>query len=99
MGPVLGFNISGETEATTTITTPGITFQDGSTKQKAKATLKDTQVRFELKGGAGYDISLSRLITLSPQLSFGYGLTNVVKDVKWKVLSIQGLVSVKFNLI
>ncbi len=99
MGPVLGFNISGEQEVTTTITTQGITFQDGSTKQKAKATLKDTQVRFELKGGAGYDISLSRLITLAPQFSFGYGLTNVVKDVKWKALTIQGLVSVKFNLI
>lgn len=99
MGPVLGFNISGETESTTTITTQGVTFQDGTNKQKAKSTLKDTQVRFELKGGAGYDISVSRLITLAPQFSFGYGLTNVVKDVKWKVLTIQGLVSVKFNLI
>lgn len=99
MGPVLGFNISGETETTTTITTQGVTFQDGTNKQKAKSSLKDTQVRFELKGGAGYDISVSRLITLAPQFSFGYGLTNVVKDIKWKVLTIQGLVSVKFNLI
>lgn len=99
MGPVLGFNISGETEATTTITTQGVTFQDGSNKQKSKSSLKDTQVRFELKGGAGYDIPLSRLITLAPQLSFGYGLTNVVKDVKWKVLTIQAMASVKFNLI
>jgi hypothetical protein len=99
MGPVLGFNISGETEVTTTITTQGVTFQDGTNKQKSKSSLKDTQVRFELKGGAGYDIPLSRLITLAPQVSFGYGLTNVVKDVKWKVLSIQALASVKFNLI
>lgn len=99
MGPVIGFNISGETESTTTITTQGVTFQDGTNKQKSKGTIKDTQVRFELKGGAGYDISLSRLITLAPQVSFGYGLTNVTKDVKWKILTIQAMVSAKFNLI
>jgi hypothetical protein len=99
MGPVIGFNISSEGESTTTITTPGVTFQDGSTKQKAKATIKDTQVRFELKGGAGYDIPISRLITLGPQVTFGYGLTNVQKDVKWKILTIQVMAGVKFNLI
>lgn len=99
MGPVLGFNISAESEVTTTITTQGITFQDGSNKQKAKSSIKDTQVRFELKGGTGYDIPISKLVTIAPQFSFGYGLTNVVKDVKWKVLTIQGMVSVKFNLI
>lgn len=99
MGPVIGFNISSEGESTTTITTPGVTFQDGSTKQTAKATIKDTQVRFELKGGAGYDIPVSKLITITPQLSFGYGLTNVQKDVKWKILTIQLMGMVKFNLI
>lgn len=99
MGPVIGFNISSEGESTTTITTPGITFQDGSTKQTAKATIKDTQVRFELKAGAGYDIPISRLITLAPNLTFGYGLTNVQKDVKWKILTIQLMGTVKFNLI
>jgi len=99
MGPVLGFNISSESSTTTTITTQGFTFQDGTNKQTSKATIKDTQVRFELKAGAGYDIPLSRLITVAPQLSFGYGLTNVVKDVKWKILTIQLMAGVKFNLI
>lgn len=99
MGPVLGFNISSESSTTTTITTQGVTFQDGTNKQTAKATIKDTQVRFELKAGAGYDIPVSRLITVAPQLTFGYGLTNVVKDVKAKVLTIQLMGTVKFNLI
>jgi hypothetical protein len=98
MGPVLGFNMSSEYEQTITITTPGVTFQGGSTKQTSKSTIKDTQVRFELKAGAAYDIPISKLITLAPQLTFGYGLTNVVKDVKWKILTIQGMVFVKFNL-
>lgn len=99
MGPVLGFNISSESSSTVTITTQGFTFQDGSNKQTSKATIKDTQVRFELKGGAGYDIPVSHLITVTPQVSFGYGLTNVVKDVKWKILTIQVMAGVKFNLI
>lgn len=99
VGPILGFNMSSEGEQTITLTTPGLTFQGGSNKQTSKATIKDTQVRFELKAGAGYDIPISRLVTLAPQLSFGYGLTNVVKDVKWKILTIQLMASAKFNLI
>lgn len=99
MGPVLGFNISGESSTTTTLTTQGAQFQDGTNKQTAKATIKDTQVRFELKAGAGFDIPLSHLITVAPQLTFGYGLTNVVKDVKSKIMTIQLMANVKFNLI
>ena len=99
MGPVLGFNISSESSTTTTITTPDVTFDGQTNKQTAKATIKDTQVRFELKAGAGYDIPVSRLITVAPQLTFGYGLTNVVKDVKAKILTIQLMANVKFNLI
>jgi Outer membrane protein beta-barrel domain len=99
MGPVLGFNISSEGEQTIKITTPGYTFQDGSTSQKTKATIKDTQVRFELKAGAGYDIPVADGIAIAPQLTFGYGLTNVVSDVKWSILTIQAQVGVKINML
>jgi hypothetical protein len=99
MGPVLGFNISSEGEQTIKITTPGYTFQDGTTSQKTKATIKDTQVRFELKAGAGYDIPVADGIAIAPQLTFGYGLTNVVSDVKWSVLTIQAMVGVKINML
>jgi hypothetical protein len=99
MGPVLGFNISSEGETTIKITTPGYTFQDGSTSQKTKASIKDTQVRFELKAGAGYDIPVADGIAIAPQLTFGYGLTNVVSDVKWSVLTIQAQVGVKLNML
>lgn len=98
MGPVLGFNVESESEVTTKITTPGYVFPGGSNSQKNKASIKDTQVRFELKFGAGYEIPLTETIDIVPQLTFGYGLTNVVKDVKWKILSFQALVGVKFNL-
>jgi hypothetical protein len=99
MGPVLGFNISSEGETTIKITTPGYTFQDGTTSQKTKATIKDTQVRFELKAGAGYDIPVADGIAIAPQLTFGYGLTNVVSDVKWSILTIQAMVGVKLNML
>ncbi len=99
MGPVLGFNISGEYESTLKITTPGVTYQDGTTSQKSKGTIKDTQVRFELKAGAGYDIPVAEGIAIAPQLTFGYGLTNVVSDVKWSILTIQAQVGVKINML
>jgi len=97
-GPQLGFNIQGSVETTTTITSPGVTFPGGSTKQTSKGSLKDVLVRFELKFGAGYQIPIAKKITAIPQVSFGYGLTNVVSDVSWHVLSFQLMVPVSFDL-
>lgn len=99
VGPALGFNIEGSAEATVKITTPGYTFPDGSTSMKSKESLKDMLVRFELKMGAGYNIELARDLYISPEVSFGYGLTKVQSDVSWRILTIQALGSVKFVVI
>jgi hypothetical protein len=98
-GPGFGINVEGSGEATTKITSPGVTFQDGSTSQKAKSTIKDMLVRFELKFGGGYEIPLSRSMVLAPQLSFGLGLTKVVSDVSWRIMTIQVIVPLKFAII
>jgi len=98
-GPELGFNVESESEVVTKITTPGYVFPGGGTSQTNKASIKDTQVRFELKLGAGYEIPITKKMQVVPQFTFGYGLTNVVKDVKWKILSFQILCGVKFDLI
>ncbi len=98
VGPCVGFNVEGSTETTITESFPP-PFQSNDSKQTSKATLKETLVRFELKAGAGYDIPLSRMISLTPQLTFGYGITKIVKDVSWRVLTIQALAGVKINLI
>ena len=98
-GPSLGFNITGSTETTTTITSPGFTFPGGSTNQTAKSSLKDVLVRFELKAGAGYEIPIAKKISIVPQLSFGFGLTNVVSNFSWHVMSFQLMVPVRFDLI
>jgi hypothetical protein len=98
VGPAVGFNIESSGERVTTLNTPGFTFQDGSSKQTSKATIQNTLVRFELKLGAGYNIPVG-LMDITPQLSFGYGLTKVVSDVSWRILTIQASTVVKFRLI
>jgi hypothetical protein len=90
-GPQIGFCESAEVEQTTTV--------QGYPSQKAKSSIKDTPARFELKMGGGYDIPLSKLITISPELSFGLGLSNVIKDVKYHIHTIQVGATCKFNII
>lgn len=97
MGPAIGFNLSGEFEQRITSQNDQVTFQDGSTK--SKSTIRNTLARFEVKLGAGYDIPLGGITELTPQVSFGYGLTNVREDFEWKVLTIQASLSAKFRLI
>ena len=89
-GPVLGFNVESEGEVKQSA--PG--YQSST----SKSTIKETLVRFELKAGAGYEIPISKSIAIVPQVTFGYGLTNVVKDVKWKIMTFQALCGVKFDL-
>jgi hypothetical protein len=96
-GPCVGFNIEGSIEANLSSENDQVTFQDGSTKQKQ--TLRNTLTRFELKIGSGYDFVLSPLVTLAPQLTFGYGITKVVENVESRVLTIQLQAAVKFALI
>lgn len=98
-GPGVGFSIQSSSEQTTTITTPGYNFGDGTTKRKSKSSIKDMNVRFEIKLGAGYDIPVGSFMFITPQINFGYGITNVQSDVSWKILTIQGLASFKFRLI
>jgi len=88
-GPSIGFNMESESEVK----------YSGAYTGTQKTTLKDMNVRFELKAGAGYDFNLSRLLTLAPHFTFGYGLTNVQKDVKWKIMTFQAGCALRFNLI
>ena len=90
-GPSLGINVEGSQETTIKI--------EGYQDQKNKGSIKDMQARFEIKAGAGYDFSISRGLEISPELMFGYGLTKVVSDVSWRILSIQAAASVKFSVL
>jgi hypothetical protein len=93
VGPVLGFNVAAESEVKLNVP------QYPQYNQTSKSSIKETLVRFELKAGTGYEISIAKNIDIVPQFTFGYGLTNVVKDVKWNIMTFQLLVGVKFDLI
>ncbi|MGE5497118.1 MAG: outer membrane beta-barrel protein [Syntrophothermus sp.] len=96
MGPAVGFNVQATGEAKITSANDQITFNDGSTKQSS--SIDNMNARFEVKLGAGYDIDLGPLY-LTPQLTFGYGITEVREELSARILTIQALVAVKFNLI
>lgn len=97
-GPSFGFNVEGsyENEVKESFP-PGYTNNDNT--QKAKGSIKDLLARFELKFGAGYNIPVGPGIDLYPQVSFGYGITKVKEDISWRIMTIQALFGVKFNLI
>ncbi len=97
MGPMVGFNIEASSELRLTSQNNRLTFTDGSTK--IKQSIKNTLVRFGIKTGAGYNIPLSRLVELTPQLYFEYGLTNIQSNVSARILTFQALVTAKFNIL
>jgi len=92
VGPAIGFNIQGSLDQK-------LVDQQGNTIYKGNSSLKNTLVRFELKGGAGYDIPLGGITTLTPQFSFGYGLTDVQSDFSARVMTFQLAAIVKFKLL
>lgn len=94
-GPGLGFNLSAERNIKITNT-----FQNGQQQTGTfKETLKNTNARFAIVAGSGYDIKLSKLITLAPQLTFRFGLTDVVENFALKVITFQAGVACKFNVL
>ncbi len=97
MGPMVGFNIEASFEQKITSQNNDVTFQGGGTK--FTQSLKNTLVRFGLKTGAGFDINLSRLVDLTPQINFEYGLTNVQSDFSSRILTFQALVTAKFRVL
>jgi hypothetical protein len=76
VGPSFGFNIQGSYNASIKQN-----FQGGGS-DKDKGSLKDLLAHFGLKGGAGYDIDLGGITTLTPQFSFEFGITNVISKFR-----------------
>jgi len=96
-GPSLGFNVEGSYDQTQTETFPA-PYQSNNTSTSSKGSIQNMNSRFELKFGGGYDIPAGNMF-ITPQLSFGYGLTQVEQDINWRILSIQALVTIKFDMI
>jgi hypothetical protein len=97
-GPVVGFNVEGSGERTTKHVSNADPTQS-VTDPKVKASIKDLLARFELKLGSGYDIPVSKNIFITPQVTFGFGITKVISDVSYRILTFQLVTGVKFVLI
>ncbi len=91
-GPQIGFKMSAQ--LTTKISVVG-----GQQIQKTKQSIKNTNTRFELRTGAGWDFVISPLITITPQLTFGFGITDVIEDVDYNIHTFDLSVTCKFNVI
>lgn len=89
-GPCLGFTVQNSYDVKTT---------SNNQSSTSKGTIQNTNTRFELKAGGGYIYPLSKNMRINSQLTFGYGLTNVVQDVNWKIMSFGLLASVEFDIV
>ncbi len=90
-GPALGFVIQNSWQYAETVT--------GFPTQRERGEFEDAVTRFEFKLGSGFDIPVSRSIDITPQLSFGFGITNMAQNVSVRILSFQLATSVKFKII
>jgi hypothetical protein len=95
-GPQVGFNIASTWESALTSDGDQLTFPNGS--KKMKGTMKNMKTRLEMKGGGGMDIPIADGIDVSPEVSFGYGLTKISSEGNSRILTIQTMCSVKFVL-
>jgi hypothetical protein len=55
------------------------------------------KVRFDARFGAGYDLFLSRKLTLTPFAAFNAGLNTVVSGSSWRVHALQAGVVLRYN--
>jgi hypothetical protein len=97
-GPSVGFKVEGQSEVTTTILTSGYSFSNGYSYQTTTNELQDINTRFELHAGAGYVFTIDRQSRLTTQLTFGYGLNNVEKNVDWRINSIRLIAGLEFDI-
>lgn len=95
IGPAIGFPVQSSFEEKITSPNNNVTFQGGQTK--ITGTVRNTNARIEMKLGTGVDINLGG-VYLTPQVSFGYGLSNIQENFEAKILTFQALATVKFPL-
>ncbi len=79
---------------------PGIRYPDGSTSQvvvPTTAIANASGFRVGARATAGYDIPLSKSVTLTPSLMLGYTPMSIVSSASWSDLALQGGVQLRFD--
>ena len=89
-GPTLAFNLSSKAVNNYTIWgAPGNLTSD----------IENPQTLFGIKAGAGFDISIPKLVDISPYVIAGYYFTNAFQDADWKIFSVQAGCYFKFTIL
>ncbi len=99
VGPELGFTVQSSFSTRLEQQNGNPINYPGTTTNKSKGSLKNTNARFAIKLGSGIDLPVGKLVTLAPQLNFGYGITTFQENFESRILTIQALLAVKFTLI
>lgn len=90
-GPAFGFNIQDSWKYTETVS--------GFPPQPFSGNIDNLNARLEFKVGSGLEIPVTHNIDLFPQISFGYGITDMVGNVSARIMSFQFTTGVKFRVI
>lgn len=90
-GPAFGFNVQDSWKYTETVS--------GFPPQRFSGNIDNLNVRLEFKVGSGLEIPVTHSIDLVPQISFGYGITDMVENVSARIMSFQFTAGVKFRVI
>jgi outer membrane protein OmpA-like peptidoglycan-associated protein len=79
---------------------PGIRYPNGSTSQvvvPTTAIVNAVGFRVGARATAGYDIQLSKSITLTPSIIIGYTPMSIVSSASWSDIAMQGGVQLRFD--
>ena len=94
-GPQIGLVTRASFEQRENILAPsGIEFRNGGTERSIfagdfSANGRSSAIRIAAKAVAGYDISLSKSFTLTPEVGFSFPFTGVLSGSDWKVQGLQ----------
>jgi hypothetical protein len=103
-GVGVGFPVDGSIEEKEYITTPGLVFPTTGTtvityRNEAIETNNEVGTRASLLVGLGYDLPLTRGITIAPELQADVPITSVVSgNANWRIPVFRGSLSLRFGL-
>lgn len=94
-------NVVGATfDQTETIVSPSnVRFYSGLARNHRSGDIQDaTSLYMAVLGGVGYDLPLSKRLTLTPEVSYHRGLTKVIPDTAWIVSGLRFGLSLRLRL-
>ncbi len=77
----------------------GVTYPETKTtfKQVGGGEIKDISSSYGASGALGYPLSVSNVITISPEVRYYFPLTETKKDFRWKIAAAEAGVVLRWN--